>query len=125
MSNKNKKKNRRAPYLASAKKLRIETEKSQPYVMTPRQAKKTITKFQELRDAKNRIHELETKIESLARGGDGKTVSLEVSHEVWNVLERLAETGFYGDGPHEAMRTILYKGVRQEMGWLATGRELP
>jgi len=102
--------------------LRIETERSQPYVMTPRQERKAITQNQRLRNQANRIFELERQIEKLARGGDGKTISVELSHEVVHVLEELAKTGLYGDGMHDTLRELLYRQVRAEMVWATTAR---
>lgn len=97
--------------------LRIETERSQPYVMTPKRARATVSMQQRLRDQANRIVELEEKIAALSRGEP----LVSVSAQCIAVIDRLTATGLYGDTSTETAAQLLTAKVRSEMQWLATG----
>lgn len=100
-------------------KLRVATERSDPY--TDRNMRKVAPAHQRMRNAKNRIHELEQQIAKLSVTGKGVTIAFELSEEAHFALTQLAKTGLFGVTPELTAAEMLTRMIRHEMSWLATG----
>lgn len=103
------------------KTVRIESEQSQPYVMSASKARTLANAHEELRKRANRILELEKQIAKLSRGRGGGVLHVETTPEVMVVLDKLTNTGFYGTTRNETAEELLRTKLRSEMAWLATG----
>lgn len=101
--------------------LRIESEQSQPYVMSANKARTLADAHEELRKRATRIGELEKQIAKLSRGRGGGVLHVETTPEVMVVLDKLTNTGFYGTTRNETAEELLRTKIRSEMAWLATG----
>ena len=110
----------RKPHSKRQRLVRIESEQSQPYVMSANKARTLADAHEELRKRATRIQALEQQIAKLSRGR-GREIGIETTEEVLVMLDKLTNTGFYGTTRNETAEELLRTKIRSEMAWLATG----